>query len=518
MALPLAATEAVANPPNPVVPSRPPQFQRWWPALAVVLLSVLYFVPTCVRAAHAKLWYDEILTFDAATLLPSFKALWAFLGRFEASPPLGFVLSAVSESIFGWNEFGLRLPSIISFWIMALCMYRFLGRRLPRPYAIAGMLLPALTAAGGYSYEARPYALMLALAGIALLAWQAAAEGRGRPGSLVLIGIALSAALCSHSMAIALALPFLVGEATRTYQRKRLDWPVWCAFASAAPALLVIWAVKNGRNFAGIFRYNGSVSQNIFTTYAQILRPAVAPLVLAFVLLLVLRKRGTGSAKPEIGMPAHELAALVGFALIPFVAVPLSTLGGHYWIRYSMNCTIGLTGLLVLLLFKVGRGSRLSEVIVLVVLGVSFLLGQFLPADMRPDKGLRIVNSSDEIQPHLDEIPSDAPIVVSNGLTFVELEHYSTPKTAARLYYLTDRAAAESIDGDIAFEVDGWLLGRFFPFHANFADYHAFIATHKRFYVVRPIRNIVREYFAGRVNLLPRETSSHFQYFEVEVR
>jgi len=472
-----------------------------------------------MRAAREKLWFDEIFAFDAATLLPSLGALWSYLKQgLEGTPPLGFILAAGSESIFGRNEFGMRFPSIIAFGIMALCLYVYLRRRLPWPFAIAGMLLTALTAAGRYSYEARPYALMLALAGIALVAWQAAAEGRGRRVALAAIPVALAAALCSHPMAVTLAMPFLAGELTRTMRRRRVDWPVWCAFASAAPALLVLWGLKRPSDFTSISRFSGSVPQHIITTYLQMLKPAIAPLGLALLVVLVLRMQGTSSEKRAPGMRAYELAALAGFALIPFAAVPLSTLSGHYWLRYSLNCTIGLASLLVVLLFSIGGTSRLSGAAVLIVFGASFMIGQFLPEDRRPDAGLKLVNSSDQIQPFLEQIPSDAPVVISSDLTFIELEHYSSPRLAARLYYLTDRAASAAIDGETAFEVKGPLMDRFFPFHAHFADYHVFIAAHKRFYVVRPIRNIVREYLAGRINLQPRETAGHFQYWEANTR
>ena len=494
------------------------RLRRWGPLLCLALLTAVYLVPTCMRAAREKLWFDEIYTFDAATLLPSLESLWSALQQVEATPPLVFVLAAGSESIFGQNEFGLRFPSVIAFWVMALCLYVYLSRRIPRSFAMAAMLLTVLTAAGRYSYEARPYALMLAFAGIALIAWQAAAEGRRRRTALVALGAALAAALCSHSMAVTLALPFLVGEIARTMQRKRVDWPVWCAFASATPALLLIWKLKSAADLSKYRHFTGSLPGHIVTTYLQMLRPAMAPLALAFVGVLVLRMQQTSKAKRAPGMRTYELAALAGFALIPFAAVPISTLADRYWLRYSLNCTIGLAGLLVLLMFWIGATSRLAGVTVLIILEVAFAIGQFLPENKRPDNGLKLVNSSAEIQPFLTQIPSDAPIVICSDLTFVELEHYSSPKMAARLYYLTDRAAAAAIDGDTLFEVRGWLLGRVFPFHANFADYHAFVAAHKRFYVVRPIRNIVREYLAGRIDLQPRETAGHFQYYEASTR
>jgi hypothetical protein len=494
------------------------KFHRWAPALCLTLLSILYLVPTCVRAAREKLWFDEILTFDAASLMPRLGTLWSFLKEVGASPPLGYVLAAGSEVIFGRNEFGARLPSVIAFWTMALCLYVYLSRRLPWPFAIAGMLLTVLTAAGRYSYEARPYALVLALAGIALVAWQDAAEGRRRRVALVTLGLALMAALLSHPMAVTLVLPFLAGELARTVQRKRVDWPVWCAFASATPAILVLRALKNAGHFDTYLRFDGSVRWHIVTTYLQILRPAVAALGLAFFLVVVLRKQTANTPEYSRGMRAYEIAALVGFALIPFAAVPLSTFGGHYFLRYSLNCIIGLAGLLVVLLFRVGGANRLSGAAVLIVFAVCFAIVQFLPENMRPDAGLKILNTSEEIRPFLERMPSDAPIILCRATTFVELEHYSGPQLAARLYYLTEPAVAAAIDGDILLEVTGPPLAQFFPFRAHWADYHSFIATHKRFYVVQPIRNIAREYFAGRIGLQYRETADHFPYYEASVR
>ncbi len=73
-----------------VLPARPPsRVARWVPALCLAVMSVLYFVPTCIRAAREKLWYDEIHTFDAAALLPHFRTFWSFLTQAEGTPTAG---------------------------------------------------------------------------------------------------------------------------------------------------------------------------------------------------------------------------------------------------------------------------------------------------------------------------------------------------------------------------------------------------------------------------------------------
>ncbi len=103
-------------------------------------------------------------------------------------------------------------------------------------------------------------------------------------------------------------------------------------------------------------------------------------------------------------------------------------------------------------------------------------------------------------------------------MTFVELEHYSSPGLASRLYYLTEPAVAAVIDGNLHFDVKTPLLARYFPFRAHFASYESFIAGHRRFYVVQPTRNVAWEYSAGHLSLRPFATADHFQYYEASPR
>lgn len=83
---------------------------------------------------------------------------------------------------------------------------------------------------------------------------------------------------------------------------------------------------------------------------------------------------------------------------------------------------------------------------------------------------------------------------------------------------LTDPRPAAAIDGNVLSDVQTPVPARFFPFRSHFEDYHSFIAVHKRFYVVQPVRNIARENALGRLSLQPRETADHFQYYEASAR
>ena len=519
--MPLIAIEASAA--DPGESARPAKtlgrLRRWVPALWLGFLSVVYLVSTCINAARERLWYDEILTLDASTLLPSFGALWSFLKRgLELNPPLGFALAAASESVFGKNAFGVRFPSVVAFWIMSLCLYVFLRRRLPRPFAVVGMLLPALTAAGRYSYEARPYALVLALAGIALVAWQAAAEARGRRVALVAIAVALAAALCAQPLAVTLALPFLAGEAVRSIQRKRLDVPMWCAFAAATPALWLLWKLKGAAGVAASAPSTIHPLQLVGFTYFLLLMPAIVPVAAAGFLLLMSRAQPGVAAKTDCGMPAYEVAALIGFVAIPFVAVPISMLGGPYWPRYSLNAVIGLAGCLAVLLFRMAAARPRAGMAVAALFTMLFVGEQLLPANKRLDTGIESGAHTAGLQSVLEGMRDDnLPVVVGWPLAFLELEHYASPALAGRLYYLADSKLAARWVGITFFDEKGPVLQEFFPFRSHFAKYGSFVARHKRFVVAEP-GWVVPQLTADGATVRLEGTVEGSRYYEVTLK
>ncbi len=92
-----------------------------------------------------------------------------------------------------------------------------------------------------YSYEARPYALMLGWIMLGLVSWQTAIRrasdgGRGLP--LLGIATALVGGILSHNLGVVMVgLPLLAGEVARTAVRRRVDWALWSVGLVAVPAL-----------------------------------------------------------------------------------------------------------------------------------------------------------------------------------------------------------------------------------------------------------------------------------------
>jgi hypothetical protein len=191
---------------------KPIRVNRYLPVFLVVFFSITYFIDVGIRASEKYFWYDELLTVYFSRL-PNLHAIWNALGSgVDSNPPLFFLLTRASEAAFGEGAIGTRVPEILGFWAFCLCIFWFVARRVgPIPGLIA-MLLPTLTGAFYYAYEARPHAIVLGCCGIALVCWQHAGDsssvGSRRTAWLTGFSFALFCAFMLHAYALVLTIPF----------------------------------------------------------------------------------------------------------------------------------------------------------------------------------------------------------------------------------------------------------------------------------------------------------------------
>src|SRR3974377_760716 len=135
-------------------------------------ISAAYWICAGMRATQIPFWADELLTVHIARM-SSMCAMWtANRSGIDNNMLLSHILVRVSEAVFGGSHLASRLPAIAGVWIMAVCMFLFLRRRLPLHHALIATMLPMFTLAWHYALEARAYGPMLGFAGIALIAWQ----------------------------------------------------------------------------------------------------------------------------------------------------------------------------------------------------------------------------------------------------------------------------------------------------------------------------------------------------------
>jgi hypothetical protein len=430
------------------------------------------------------MWNDELFTLYISRL-PSVSDIWsALLTGGEQIPPFFHLITRISLSLFGVNELAIRLPQVLGFWVMSLCLFRFVSKRSSALYGFAAMLFPLVTQAYYYAYEARPYGMVLGFAGLLLLCWQFASEGKYRKLSLVGIAVSFAAAVSSHYYAVLLLFPLALGEATRSISLRRIDAPIWAAFGfGLIPLLLFLPLIHEAMKQAAIF-WARPHWRSALQFYYSLLSPALLPLVVMLVLAGLYSTaypiRPTNPDKqPRSTPPFHEIAAAMGFIAIPFVAFVLSLLvTGAMTNRYILSSVMGFSILFAFAARTLSNGRAIVGVALVISLCGGFMMvevrnfGNIAAASLAQAKTYKLLASDSE---------KNLPIVASDLHTFLTLVHYAPREFASRLVYLADPQASlrhlghSSVDQGIL-DLEPW-------FGLKVEQYGPYIASHERFLV-----------------------------------
>src|SRR5262245_5707118 len=318
------------------------------PTVYLVVFSVVYCAFAAALAATRPLWHDELFT---AYLLrvPSVKHLWAGLASgIDLMPPLSHLVLRLLAPIFGDGPIVLQLPSMVGFWVMCLCVYRFVSYRLPVEFGLAAMLLPFCTNASYYLAEARPYGMALGLGGLALVSWQSLDRpSRLRPLWLVCLALSLTAAITTHFYSVFLLLPLVVGEIARTTIRRAVDWKSWLAVTGPMVVLLPLWPLLSvAREFAARFWSQPTIGGTLLVYNSWLGHSDWV-----FLALLALAALSTLIGRPpstvrKLSVPAADVYVATAFLALPAIAalVAFVTGSGLSW-RYVIQGIIGFSTL-----------------------------------------------------------------------------------------------------------------------------------------------------------------------------
>jgi hypothetical protein len=446
--------------------------------------SALYFAGSCTLAARAPLWYDELFTFHLARLA-RWTDLWpALASGTDCNPPLCYLLTRLSRLAFGEGPLAERLPGLLGFWVMSLCLYRFVARRCTPLYAFLAMLLPLATAVFPAAYDARPYGLVLGCCGASLVCWQDAAERCRRWFALAGLAASLAAAFLSHYYAVLLLVPLVAGELVRSASRRRLDWPVWLALgAGAVPLGFLLPLAEQTRVYAAA---SGLVPDwdALGPTYGFLLKDLKWPLLAALGLAALYPERpaaGTNprAAAPRPAPPAHEIAAALGLIALPAVGFALGRwVTGIFVARYAAAAVLGFSLLAAFVAHRRTRGSLLVAAALVVA-----VMGRFVLVELHEFKQLarakaRLLRTFAFLEKNDD---GRSPVVVTDAFDFLQLAHYAPPALAPRLVYLSN--ADPSGPHPCRDPKDAALhrLRDWAPLQV--ADYGPFLAAHRTFLV-----------------------------------
>jgi hypothetical protein len=363
-------------------------FAAWLILALTASLSLLW-------SAHKILGQDEIFSLQTDRVKSLAEVLRIqLLYPISLEPPPYHVFSHAAMQLFGANAFALRLPALVGFLAMQVCLFFFVRNLAGERAGLIAMAFPALTSTLYFSAEGRPYGVLLGCyAGVALC-WQIAAR-RGDAATpergrwLPLLGLVLTLALTLnvHFYGILLLVAVCGAELLREVMRHRagraFDWPMLGAIALAMASLgLALPFVKSSSEFKKHY-YAGAISVHMLTQpYRQMLidythfAKQVQTLLMVIIVIggaLLVWGCWRALASRQVNLPAAEGAFLGLLLLMPVFAFVLGKVATHALeVRHSIGAIVAICALLGIALAPALRRTRvfvavLGSMLVLIV-------------------------------------------------------------------------------------------------------------------------------------------------------
>lgn len=418
----------------------------------LLLMLGLLATGAFLSSFQKHLWYDEVFTVIVANR-PTWHGFYQAMPA-EGNPPLNTLLTRLCLLLFGPSDLSVRLPDLLGFLCAVAGVYCFVRREVGAGLGLVAAALIAGQPAWKYSFEARPYGVLMACLALAMVSWQAATRepigDHPRSRTLALFGMAIGILGCTFSHYIGIvevAVPLIAGEAVRSLRRRRLDWPLLATGLVALPALAVVVPMMSRTHAAVI------VHSQIWTppltlpklhayylwakgSWGLVLSSDLLAILCAVVLAgwvpgSLRRQRSPIDAAPVdgTGVPVHVLAAALGATLlIPITWVAMLSARGWYFCRYGIGSVLGIAILASLLL---GMMRRLNKALVaFLFLAACFLFQDSLHTGVRE---LRM-------QKHADDIvlsdASELPLVIASPVDLPQIWWYAPANVKHRLVYL----------------------------------------------------------------------------------
>jgi hypothetical protein len=409
-------------------------------AWVLLVFSVAYFMDTTLMAGGKPLENDELYTFYIAQLHSSTE-IWKFLltGADQNPPPFYFV-SWISLALPIPPEIAIRLPAVLGFWVMAICLFFIISRQSSVVWGLIAMIFPFTTAAGPYAYEARPYGLLLGCTGLVWYSWILVTENPKSKIKMICLALSLTAAVCTHYYAMLLVLAVATGEIARSIQRRQVDVRVWLAFFVGALPLVAFAPLMMAAASFGKFWAQPTWGLSLgFYTY--LLGPATAVLV-AIASLLELGLCGNSPQEqfrhgPATRVPpAHELVGTIALIGLPVMGIIVGkVVTGAYVDRYLLPALLGT----VFLFCWVARYVSSDRAVVVVMLACILVLGAAVQQLLWYRSFHSIVFERASLCEWLQRQPStELPIAITDPALFFEMSHYAPRETTERIFYVAD--------------------------------------------------------------------------------
>src|SRR5262249_8013500 len=175
----------------------------------LAVISVYTAVRGITGAAAKPLLLDELLTLTIARQ-PDIHGVWkAVQSAFDGHPIPFYLIERIALHASNNVEIALRLPSILAFPCLLICIFSFARRSYGEIAALFSVTLILVTDLfDTYLVDARPYSMLMACIGLALVCYQRI----GTPVYRLLFPLALLCAESLHYFAIFAMAPFGIAE------------------------------------------------------------------------------------------------------------------------------------------------------------------------------------------------------------------------------------------------------------------------------------------------------------------
>jgi hypothetical protein len=473
----------------------------------VVVVIVVGFI----KAAWIPLWNDEIFTVIGAKL-PHVSDIWRYLADgADFQPPLYYVLVRGSIWLFRSDSIGARVPSLIAYVVFCACMYRFASRLTNKWYGLIAFLLPNVTQCWYYATEGRPYALLLAFTGTAMVSWQAAVHHEGRRLAVAGLAASLACAFNCHYYAPLIVIPFAIAEAVRLARQRVPDWPVYGAVAIATSAVFVWLGVAlTARAHAGVFWSKPAWISSLTETATFFLGPSVVAMIGMIAVVIGMNYWPADEIEVRGRLLAGcdaEMALVVSMALLPVLGLVFAKAITHAYVpRYYVSAMSGFCIIVAVAVFITLRGGwRAGGAATGILLGAYALIAQ---SDVRSAHASERQPEADAIVAHMPRLALNQtlPIVFTNHHDFVQSFYYGNPSLVRRMYMVADPDCLLRAYGENQIEISLAAAARYVPMQV--VTYRAFVRQHPSFYW------IARSTFPSCTAKLLLEDGAHFSMID----
>ncbi len=448
-------------------PERSSTKREFWFLLSGLTLLYIFLLTIGNRR---YVWNDELFTFDIARST-SLQQLFSRV-KFDIHTPTVYLLSRLSMSVFGPTPLGLRLPSMIEFYVGSMAILLYVERKASIAFAgVAVLMLWVAAPTLYYAVEARPYALVFASFACLLLSWDTAI--RAQPRGLALFGIAISTLLLSaaHFFAPFTLFAFVAAEALRYWRRRKRDYALWAALL--LPMSIMVIYIPLIRASKGIVFGTHAT----FNTTGKFFEDTLNGPIMFFVLLaalLVPQPRNDREIRPKF-LPEEFMLLACMFLSPILLSLILMYRQGAFYERYAITSQVAILAALSIFLAYRFRLSRMVAWAASIILLFFLLRNQVWHVLRNPVAANAAILAS--VEPKL-------PIVIADGVVFMEMNHHEEPAVASRLYFLKDaEASMRYVHSNLnqTFEAPDDMKAAGFPIPGKIEQYSSFVSQHRQF-------------------------------------